>query len=76
MKHMLFITLSLLGMLLVGCQSTKVIVSEASFRNYAYEHYCDSIWEANPDYYNDVLVETDEFQDYVEQFGDSELWYK
>jgi hypothetical protein len=40
-----------------------------STRNISYEHYCDSIWITNPDYYLDVLVETDEFQDYIEKHG-------
>lgn len=35
----------------------------------AYEQYCDSIWEADPDYYMDVLVETDEYQDYIAERG-------
>ena len=37
--------------------------------DYKFEHYCDSIYEVNPDYYFDVLVETDEFQDYIEKHG-------
>lgn len=39
-------------------------------RDYAYEAFCDSIWENNPDYYLDVLVETDSFQQYVEEVGE------
>lgn len=38
-------------------------------RDINYEHYCDSIWITNPDYYLDVLVETDEFQSYIEKYG-------
>jgi hypothetical protein len=49
-----------------GCQSTKVTDST---RDLAYEQYCDSIWEANPEYYDDVLAETDEYQDYLEEHG-------
>lgn len=39
-------------------------------RDYDYEHYCDSLYIVNPDYYFDVLVETDEFQDYIEEHGE------
>lgn len=39
-------------------------------RDINYEHYCDSIWITNPDYYLDVLVETDEFQSYIEKHGE------
>ena len=38
-------------------------------RNYEYEYYCDSLWIVNPDYYNDVLIETDEYQQYIDQNG-------
>ncbi len=38
-------------------------------RDYNYEHYCDSIYENNPDYYLDVLIETDEYQTYLEEHG-------
>lgn len=39
-------------------------------RDINYEHYCDSIWITNPDYYLDVLVETDEFQNYIDEHGE------
>ena len=45
------------------------IVKNNDTRNYKYEHYCDSIYEVDPDYYLDVLVETDEFQNYLEEHG-------
>lgn len=38
-------------------------------RDINYEHYCDSIWITNPDYYLDVLVESDEFQEYIDKHG-------
>lgn len=44
--------------------------SNDTTRDYKYEHYCDSIYEANPDYYFDVLVETDEFQNYIDEHGE------
>lgn len=46
------------------------IVKNNNTRNYVYEHYCDSIYETNPDYYLDVLVETDEFQSYIDKHGE------
>lgn len=50
----------------MGSCSTK----ESTTRNYAYEAYCDSIYEADPDYYMDVLCETDEYCSYVEKHGE------
>lgn len=40
-----------------------------STRNIAYEQYCDSLYYNDPDYYLDVLVETDEFQQYIKNHG-------
>ena len=50
---------------LAGCSCTKT----ADTRDYDYERYCDSIWENNPDYYLDVLVEGDEYCTYIEEHG-------
>lgn len=47
------------------CMPTSV----ASNRDYEFEHYCDSIWDADPDFYMDVLEETDYYQDYIELNG-------
>lgn len=38
-------------------------------RDYRYEKYCDSIWFYNTDYYNNVLVKTDKYQDYINKYG-------
>lgn len=38
-------------------------------RDLAYESYCDSIWKADPEYYMDVLMESDEYCSYVEENG-------
>ena len=46
------------------------VIKNNDTRDYDYEHYCDSIYEVNPDYYLDVLVETDEYQDYIEKHGE------
>lgn len=58
----------------LGCDSMYSMMkdyhrSNDMTRDINYEHYCDSIWITNPDYYLDVLVETDEFQDYIEKHG-------
>lgn len=49
----------------IGASSTK-----ESSRDYAYEAYCDSIYEADPDYYLDVLAESDEYCNYLEEHGE------
>lgn len=64
MKTIFIAIVALLGIAAIGsCSNQK------STRDLAYEHYCDSIWDNNPDYYMDVLVETDEYQSYIEQNG-------
>lgn len=50
----------------MGSCSTK----ESTTRDYAYEAYCDSIYETDPDYYLDILCETDEYCSYVEEHGE------
>lgn len=47
-----------------GCSSCQ-----SSTRDLGYEQYCDSIWDANPDYYVDVLEETNTYQEYIAQHG-------
>lgn len=42
-------------------------------RDFAYEEYCDSIFIVNPNYYYDVLVETDEYKQYIKEHG---IWRK
>lgn len=41
-----------------------------STRDYNYEHYCDSVYITNPNYYFDVIVESDEFQQYIDNHGE------
>lgn len=65
MKHLFIVALTILGMVIAGCSPTKV-----DTRDYAYEAYCDSIYETDPDYYLDVLMETDEYQLYIEKHQD------
>lgn len=68
MKHLLIVAFVTLGVAFAGCQPTKV-----AERDYAYEAYCDSIWDANPEYYMDVLEETDEYCAYIEEHG---MWWE
>ena len=62
---MFFITI-IVAMVAMGCKPTKVADNT---RDFAYEAYCDSIWEAEPDYYFDVLEESDEYCAYIEKHG-------
>lgn len=67
MNKISFIVAIVVAIVVTGCMSTKV--TEDS-RDYAYEAYCDSIYNANPDYYLDVLCETDEYCNYLEKHGE------
>lgn len=58
----------------IGIPVTIILVSmhinaKPDTRDYSYESYCDSVWQADPDYYLDVLCTTDEYQEYVETNG-------
>ena len=56
---------------IIASNNNKTLsVKNNNTRDYNYEHYCDSIYEVNPDYYLDVLVETDEFQNYIDEHGE------
>lgn len=68
-KMILFIAVAAVAVMAMGHQLTKV----ADNRDYEFEQYCDSIWDANPDYYLDVLSETDEYCSYVETHG---VWWE
>lgn len=60
----LFIAIAV-AVVAMGCKPTKV-----AEKDYAYEAYCDSIWEVDPDYYLDVLEEDDEYCTYIEEHGE------
>lgn len=64
MKTIVIIAIAILGMAFAGLETTKV-----SARDYEFEHYCDSIWANDPDFYMDVLEETDYYQEYIELNG-------
>ena len=67
MNNITTIIIAIAAIVVIGCKPTKVANNN---RDYAYEAYCDSIWENNPDYYLDVIVESDEYQNYIEQNGE------
>lgn len=63
---------SIIGIILLGLLILLTFIFPRPVkaeRNLEYETYCDSIWDNNLDYYCDVLVTTDEYQDYIEQNG-------
>lgn len=64
-KIILFIAIAV-AVVAMGAYSTK----ESTTRDYAYEAYCDSIYDADPDFYLDVLCETDEYCTYIEENGE------
>ena len=66
MKKIMFFIAIIVAMVAMGCKSTKVADNT---RDFAYEAYCDSIYNADPDYYLDVLMETDEYCTYSEKHG-------
>lgn len=66
MNNITTIIIAIAAIVVIGCRPTKV----ANNRDYAYEAYCDSIYEANPSYYIDVLCESDEYCTYIEEHGE------
>lgn len=66
---MTFVLFLIVGLFIFSIDS-EIIIKNNSNRNYKYEHYYDSIYEVNPDYYLDVLVETNKFQNYIDKHGE------
>lgn len=66
MKKIFLFIAAVAAIVAMGSCSAK----ESTTRDYAYEAYCDSIYEADPDYYLDVLSETEEYCSYVEKHGE------
>lgn len=64
-EYLLYI-ISIVAMVLVFNSQCS---NKAEARDYTYEAYCDSIFFNDKDYYYDVLVETDEYQEYLEEHG-------
>lgn len=65
MRSLIFLAIFIVAMGIAGAHSTKV----SNTRDYQYEAYCDSIWESNPDYYMDVIAESDEYCEYLDKHG-------
>ena len=65
------LVLSILGttICVLCCQPAKTKYPDTT-RDYKYEHYCDSIYDVDPDYYHDVLTGTDSFKNYVNEHGE------
>lgn len=78
-KTAAIILVLLLGSIIIGLvsivnniksDSKTYTISNMSTRDYNYEHYCDSMYYVNQDYYFDVIVESNKFNDYIEQHGE------
>jgi hypothetical protein len=51
-------------------ENTRVIIIKNNeSRDYDYEWYCDSIFHYDEDYYFDVLMVTEQYNDYIEKHG-------
>lgn len=61
---------SSIGVYITDRDNTTFTIKNSNTRDYNYEHYCDSIYEVDKDYYNDALVETDKFQSYIDEHGE------
>lgn len=68
LSRVLLSTAVTLTLILIVGNICKACTSEKP-RDYAFEQYCDSIWYNDRDYYHDVLVETDRYQEYLEEHG-------
>lgn len=66
MKNIIFYIVAIVAIVAMGCTPTSV----SETRDLEFEAYCDSIWEADPNYYYDVLEESDEYQIYIEINGE------
>lgn len=68
MKNLIIILIALVSF---ACNDSKTFtIKNNSTRDYNYEHYCDSIYEVDRDYYYDVIVESDKFQNYIDNHGE------
>lgn len=55
---------------IVDINNKTYVVKNNNTRDYKYEYYCDSIYEVDPNYYSDVLVESDKYQSYIDEHGE------
>lgn len=66
MRYIVLCIVAIAAVVAIWCAPTSVETT----RDLEFEAYCDSIWEADPNYYYDVLVESDEYQIYIETNGE------
>lgn len=67
MKNIILFIVVAVAAMTMGCQPTKVADNT---RDYAYEAWCDSLYEADPNYFLDVYIEGDEYWDYIDKHGE------
>ena len=66
----LFLTVFMGSLQIIFANDKPYTVRNNSTRDYNLEHYCDSIYEVDKDYYYDVLMESDSFQLYIDKHGE------
>lgn len=67
MKYRIFWASVTLGVILAMLSSAEV---KNETRDLEYEAYVDSVWANDPNEFYDVIVESDEYQLYIEQNGE------
>lgn len=74
MRKLIF---AILGVCVAGVAGVILADNEVrpvkTAEDYAYEAYCDSMYENDTDYYLDVIEESEKYQDYIEKHGE---WWK
>lgn len=63
MKTLFLFIVAFVALGYISC--VKAIGNESNVEYSEYELYLDSVWNNNPEYYLDVVVETDEYQEYI-----------
>lgn len=53
----------------VIAEKEKYAEDNVVIRDYQFEAYCDSVYEVDPDYYFDVITESNEYQNYIANNG-------
>lgn len=66
----LFLTIFMGSLQVIFANNKTYTVRNNNTRDYNFEHYCDSIYEVDKDYYYDVLMESDTFQLYIDEHGE------
>ena len=66
----LFLTIFMGSLQIIFANDKIYTVRNNNTRDYNFEHYCDSIYKVDKDYYYDVLMESDSFQLYIDKHGE------